>query len=396
LSDSIHIWPEKQERVLDCVSCSATLEFPGGLREKLWYKIPLEWQNSLTEKADPYLIATIFSGMANKTAIYVHGEVSETLLENLEEFQAVWQCWKPEQYKMVSLFADHEIKSRHPSTDNAIISFSGGVDSCFSAYRHANKLCGRQNKKIKAGVMVHGFDIPLSKGEDFSKALTRSTNIFADIGVPLIAVQTNWKEIQQNLYSSGVAWEDSHGSAVISVISLFQNDFAYGLLATGDIGYKKIIWGSNPLSDPMLSSDELKIIPDGGSFTRVSKVSLIANWEAASRNLRVCWEGPDLSKNCGVCEKCIRTILDYRVVCGRLPPCFDKDVSNKEILSIPIHSSNIAANYQSIVDLAIYKGMKNESWVRALEKRLEGFYHPPLVDQINKFRRLSHASRKLK
>ncbi|MGA2504911.1 MAG: hypothetical protein ABSG01_12545 [Anaerolineales bacterium] len=363
--DTIHIWPEKPDSDLDSVICSATLELPGGVREKLWYKNPSEWKNSLTEKADPYLIATIFSAMAIKADIHVHGIVSKTLLENMEEFQAVWHSWKPESYQPVSLFAEHEIEAHPPADGKAIISFSGGVDSCFSVYRHAQKLCGRQNKNIKAGVMIHGFDIPLKQAEIYALATVRSTKFLNDVGIPLIPVSTNWREMGN---TRGVSWEDSHATAMISVISLFQNNFLYGLVASGDIAYKKIIWGSNPLSDPKLSSEDFKIIPDGASFTRVEKVSQIADWEAANQNLRVFWEGPDLSKNCGVCEKCIRTTLDYRVVSDKLPAWFDKDISNEQTFSIPIHAKKIAGNYQSILDHAFKRGLRNDSWVRALEK----------------------------
>ena len=367
MTDTIHVWPEGKAGEINSVICSATLELPGGVREKLWYKVPSEWQHALTEKADPFLIGTLFSAMAIKADVRVHGDVSASLLENLEEYQAVWHSWNPDRYQKVSLFAEHEIEAKQTTSGNAILSFSGGVDSCFSVYRHVHQLAGRKNRNIQAGVMVHGFDIPLAQAEAFSRATVKSGKILNDVGIPLIPVSTNWRELRHN---RRVNWVDSNATAVVAVTSLFQNDFCYGLIASGDISYKKIPLGSNPLSDPMLSSADFKVICDGAAFTRVEKVSHIANWEAANQNLRVCWEGPDLSKNCGVCEKCIRTILNYRVTGNKLPGCFDKDISDKQILSIPIPSVYIAANYQAILDYGFTKGMKNESWMRALEKRL--------------------------
>ena len=175
-------------------------------------------------------------------------------------------------------------------------------------------------------------------------------------------------------------------------MNLFQKNYRFGLIATGDVSYKKkLIYGSNPFFDPFLSSESFKIIPVGGAFTRIEKVSLISLWKPANKNIRVCWEGYAKYKNCGVCEKCIQTILDYRVTGNKLPECFDNDVSDSQILSVPIKSKYILENFQLILDYAHSYGLGDESWVQALEKRIQWYYHKPLKQRLYKFLSFIHC-----
>jgi hypothetical protein len=52
----------------------------------------------------------------------------------------------------------------------------------------------------------------------------------------------------------------------------------------------------------------MRIRYDGLSLSRLDKTILIADWDVALQNIRVCgpnWPG----ENCGCCEKCVRTML---------------------------------------------------------------------------------------
>jgi hypothetical protein len=44
------------------------------------------------------VVAAIFYAMKHNRDIHVHGPVSKSLLRNIEEFQAVWSCWCPQNY----------------------------------------------------------------------------------------------------------------------------------------------------------------------------------------------------------------------------------------------------------------------------------------------------------
>jgi hypothetical protein len=369
MDNAINIWPQAPAAKENAVIASAVLELPDGVRETLWYRFPAEWQPWLSDRADAFLVGTIFPAMAAKVDLHVHGDVSPRLLENLEEYQAVWQCWKPDRYQKVSITADRETETEARIGRDAILTFSGGVDSSFTLYSHAHKLCGRRNRNIKAGIMVHGFDIPLRQEDMFAGAFAKAEEIIKDVGIPLIPVSTNWRELAD---FRRLKWDDVHATPVASVLSLFQRRVPYGLLANS-YTYEVLQCGSNPFTDPLLSSANFGIIHDGADHTRLAKASVLAGWEVASRNLRVCFEGPSLDRNCGVCEKCVWTILAFRAVGAGLPKCFDKDITDEQILAIQIPNKPDLDVFQTILEHAVAHGMASESWVHALQKRLGRF-----------------------
>ena len=58
--------------------------------------------------------------------------------------------------------ADQEVEGV-PLNRDTLMLFSGGADSSFSVYRHHQGLLGRRSRRISAGLMVLGFDIPHSE-----------------------------------------------------------------------------------------------------------------------------------------------------------------------------------------------------------------------------------------
>jgi len=77
-------------------------------------------------------------------------------------------------------------------------------------------------------------------------------------------------------------------------------------------------WGSNPVSNQWLGTRSFPVRPDGAELSRLQKVKLLSEWEAAFNNLRVCWEGSVPGENCGSCEKCVRTQL-HLIALGKTP-----------------------------------------------------------------------------
>jgi len=80
--------------------------------------------------------------------------------------------------------------------------------------------------------------------------------------------------------------------------------------------------GSHPLLDPNYSSAAVRILHDGSRLSRLEKVGLIAEWDEALHTLRSCFNAfrPPEALNCGMCEKCLRTMTEL-YVCGKLRQC---------------------------------------------------------------------------
>jgi hypothetical protein len=222
--------------------------------------------------------------------------------------------------------------------------------------------------------MVHGFDIPLAQQEVFERAAKKSKAMLNSLGVELIPVATNYREF-------GLNWEDVFGSAVASTLMLLRGSYTVGLVPSS-YTYKSLFlpWGSNPLTDPLLSSNAFQVIHDGTAFKRIDKIREITNFPAALQSLRVCWEGKERDRNCGRCEKCIRTILGFRVMGIGLPPCFEQDVTDRQILDIKTSKKSQVTYFEEILQAAIAAGI-SDSWVTTIEQCIKRNQRTAFLEQ---------------
>jgi hypothetical protein len=369
---TVHLWPEGTIDKGDQIIHHTTVEVTGK-RYNLWYSYPPEWAPCVSTTMDSQMIASVFFAMRHGDRLVAHGPVSKELLKNLDRFQDVWGFWRRDLYHKVDLVAKEELEATAPVNDKALIGFSGGVDSCFTLHRHLQGLCGRQTEKIGAALMIHGFDVPLEMREAFATASESAQNLLEPRGVPLIRLATNWRQIMRDLQ---ITWEDGHGSGLISCLSLFQNGFGRGLLASTLEYLPLIAWGSSPLTDPLLSSDRFPVVHDGAHVPRPRKLPMLATWPEALDHMRVCWERPELAGNCCECEKCIRTMLCFRVNGMELPASFPRDVSDRQIERLTLANSVAHHEFSLVRQEAIAAGMENESWVRALTRAMDRFGRP--------------------
>ena len=66
--------------------------------------------------------------------------------------------------------------------------------------------------------------------------------------------------------------------------------------------------GSHPLLDPEFSSYNLRLRHRDLHLPRVEKLKIVAAWDVAFQNFRVCLANVKDRLNCGKCEKCVRTM----------------------------------------------------------------------------------------
>jgi hypothetical protein len=94
-------------------------------------------------------------------------------------------------------------------------------------------------------------------------------------------------------------------------------------------------WGSHPLLDPLWSTDAVQIVHDIGE-TRMDKLRVVVQHPEALARLWVCWENLG-NYNCGLCEKCIRTMLALRVLgiehCVAFPDTITPDLVRAQELN---------------------------------------------------------------
>lgn len=107
--------------------------------------------------------------------------------------------------------------------------------------------------------------------------------------------------------------------------------------------------GATPSTDFLLSGSNLEIIHDGAGFTRTEKVERISTNHLATNLVKVCWE-KGFEDNCGECEKCYRTRLNFLAVGLSKPECFTDAIKLNKIKYIKLNSIGKIYQFQSIVD----------------------------------------------
>jgi hypothetical protein len=311
------------------------------------------------ELYDFAVLTALFSAMRHRMILRVHGPVSERLLTNLEEFQEAWALWRPDRYAVVPIIADEERHATAKSAGTGIFAFSGGVDGSFALLRHHLGRAGRRRRQPIAAVLIHGFDIALSENAAFETACKRATGILSTLGVPLVTIRTNWRDV------ICAHWELEFGSGIAACLHQFSGIAGTGVFgADEDYAHLQFPWGSNPVTNHLLSGGDFDLWTEGGGFTRTERVGLICERPDIATQLRVCWQGRVAGSNCGRCEKCIRTKMNF--LAQRIEPlCFDDPLTVRQVLGVKAHNPVQIAYLQEILEAA-RRNEIHDLWVKAL------------------------------
>ena len=332
-------------------------------QKELWFVYPARLSMPKDNNCNSYLLAALLPAMKLKADIIVHGSISQELLANLNELQYVWHKWCPETYFLVDIAVGHIVKNEL-RVDGAVVAFSGGADAQFTAYRHATGKAGYSTQSLLAGVLVHGFDIPLSDTKGFLGAAKMASEVLEDLNVNLLTVKTNIRELWE------INWEYYFAAAVASVLSGFEKYAGIGLVGSSE-PYDALLtpWGSHPITDPLLSTGSFKIIHDGAGFSRSEKIEILSDWDLGVKKLRVCWAGGNHDSNCGKCEKCIRTRLNFLLADVANPACFNDPLKASRFKSIILSSEGARAEWRQIRDDIKSTG-KGSKWLPQVEQVL--------------------------
>lgn len=329
---------------------------------ELWFVYPTDLPMLQDDNCDSYLLAILLLAMRKNANITIHGSVSERLLANLTELQYIWNRWCPEIYSLVEIKVD-DIRKNEVQVSGAIFAFSGGVDAQFTAYRHATGKAGYCTQQPRAAVLIHGFDIPVADAEGILGAANKAFETLDSIGIEFLVVKTNLKS-----ESFKMDWEHSHGLAVAAVLSGLSKYAGTGMIGSGE-PYEALEtpWGSHPMTDPLFSSGNFRMIHDGAAFSRSDKVKTLSEWSTGIKNLRVCWEGELKDSNCGKCEKCIRTRLNLLLAGVPNPECFSTPLE-KSLFKTIVLRNGFAKTEWSLIRDEIKSTGKGVEWLPEIDE----------------------------
>ncbi|MES2179893.1 MAG: hypothetical protein V4550_18675 [Gemmatimonadota bacterium] len=254
-------------------------------------RVTLRYSESmpLVSNGDAFVAIALGRAMERGETLHVSPDipVSARLLWGLATYQDVYVDWWPHLH-LVKIDAPAATQSSTPGTRVGCF-FSGGVDSLYTFIRH--------REEIDDLILCRGLEIAHDETERWKLAVEAMARFAADAGKRLVCIDTDAKKrfqcnrnINYGAILIGAAIPLGYERLIVPSGSSYRNPFP---------------WGTHPLIDPLLSTDTTFVIHDGAA-SRADKTQLIAATRIGLDSLRVC--NRSAAYNCGVCEKCLRTM----------------------------------------------------------------------------------------
>ena len=367
----VHVWPDPPRRTGDVLEVAAELHWPFALsrlrkprRQRVWIRVPAEYEVSEVAVGDAFLLGTVFGGMRLSGGIRLHARATAGLVENLHALQALWVTRHPDKYRPAPIECD-AVEKGAPRTGPSVLAYSGGLDSSYSLHRHTSPDRPADGPVVGAAVMLHGADIPWQETAAFEEAFAGSRRMTQSRGVPLLRAVTNLRVVKQN-------WTHSCPATLAAVMSLLRSRFASGLVAVGFTVEEARQWWPQDLTDPpLLSSPSFPVIGDGYESDRFEKLVAIRDWPEAMESLRVCFRPGSWTGNCGACFKCQVAGLFARLACGGAPPFMPRAMTEADIRELATRGDrNMGLRLSQLLDHARRRGVRDH-WIVEVQRVYE-------------------------
>ena len=334
-----------------------------------------EFGDDISCNPHAFLVGCIIPAMHfGEKRILLNAEICPSLREGLQTVMSLMKEWSNGAYKPLSIEAKtHSVSAHLHKQRRAGLFLSGGIDS-LAALRANKQIYPEEHPgSIKDCLLVHGFDIGgvIERGMKyhvFDRARAALSAVAKDANVTLIPVYTNIR----HLCDERDLWLDKFFGAVLaSVGHAFASRLHLVYIASSYDIPNLVPCGSHPLLDPEYSSFDLRIKLLGLSLSRLEKLRLVAGWDVAFQNFRVCLANVADRLNCGKCEKCVRTMTGL-VAIGALDKTHafvENDVSPELFSGFKITIRHRAVFYQEMLPLLKERG--RDDLVRTITRMLQ-------------------------
>lgn len=277
---------------------------------ELYYEVDKEYREYLcTERSDAFVVSLLQYAMQNHYNIKWEEPLSERLLYQIE---TMFMPVMVEQY--AARYGYTEIKLNGPITSDRIsrkkigvaTGVSGGVDSFYSILKHID--CNYEQYKLTHLIYValsnHCKDL-VSLKNDFYLKLKRIEPISKELQLPIICLFSNESDFEiKDVCEWGTYRLCGMILALQKLISVYYISSGYSY---ADFSFKEKDCAHAELFHlTVLSNNDVQFLSFGGEVSRQQKVKIIKDNEVVKKYLYVC--NFDSEKNCGHCDKCMRTL----------------------------------------------------------------------------------------
>ncbi|MDE7154143.1 MAG: hypothetical protein K2O00_06840 [Muribaculaceae bacterium] len=302
-----------------------------GLKQTLWFKVDKKYEQFLCyERGDAYLIASLNYAMINHHDIEIDVPVTSQLLFNIQNYLIPALIENNPQFHAPKIKAPIDA-STLPNFGAVGTGISCGVDSL-------HVLATKTNTIFKDLNVTHlTFNNVGSHGEGqharelFKKRSVRPAKFAEEYNYEFVHSDSNLMDVlKQNHFKT---------HTYSSMFPIFCLQKLYSVFFYASSGYKfsefqlidapvRSCGAYDLLSLDVFSTSSLRIYSEGMGKSRLAKLREVVKYSPSYKYLNVCLSDGD---NCGVCEKCVRTLLglDALGVVEKYSEVFDVDYFKK-------------------------------------------------------------------
>ena len=343
----------------------------------LWYSVSATYGSGLSaERADAFLLLVLHIAMKTGQDILVKAPVSAKLLFNIENTIQPLFVKAYSGVKHVRIQA--EAVGRADWNTKAVgCCCSLGVDSFSSFLKH-------MDEKVVDGYRITHLtlfncgqlgDSDLEGAEKNLRETIVNLKPFADeVGLPIVSVNSNINELylkyDVTLLQSFVLRTASCALALQKLFGKYVYSSSYSvsdfLMSSEDESHMEAAFA------PLLGSENLEFILSNPAMKKEEKTEYLSAHPITSRYLDVCWAAQwaygfvnnqsvfeeKVNKNCGKCDKCLRTILTLDLL-GRL------------------------SQYEELFDMDYYRKNKDKYILKVIRLKDSNVFYRELSELIN-------------
>ncbi len=287
---------------------SASTELP----RELWFAFPRSYRRWVADDLNGFAVALLPLAMTLGEDLHADGVLSPRLFRGLQEFQQVQCAWKPTSFRPVEITATRLEASRRDASGGGVVSsFSGGVDSFYTLWRHLPDNEPNPAYRISHCLMINGFDADSDVDDrgHFSRIRMALEPVLTGLGVQLVVCRTNYMS-----FSDPNILKQSFG-AMVTAPALVLGPMVSCFFIPASYRFNEFFRdGSHLLLDHLIATESMETVHDASHLMRPERTAVVSAWSATYNVLRVCFNATGYREdtgsivNCGRCEKCIRTM----------------------------------------------------------------------------------------
>ncbi len=312
--------------------------------QETWFELPSEhFRGSVGDALTCLAMFPAMTGATTEVQVPEQYPVSQRLFDSLPLQQATFQTWS----KKLQPVTYRVRRSEGTSSDDRVVSsFSGGVDSLYTALRH--------NNEITHFVYIHGYELKLEDDPD-GQGLARLHRAAERLGKELIVVKTNALTVFSSFRIQRLLIYGTFMAAVAHLLGPRR----FLVPSSAPLNYLEPS-GSHPMTDPRWSTETVEILYDGDERFRLDKMKCIDE-AGMLDDIVVCHY--NFEANCCRCAKCIRTMMGIELQ-GLTRSAFSEPLTTAAVRRFEINNSPDGPPFGEYLDLARKSG--NKKWVRAM------------------------------